>query len=68
MAVGVDGKLYIHHQMTDYIIVLDGIEENNITEETISSECLKSGYFPHLPRISYKPPCLEIMKPKIIVE
>ena len=50
MAIGVDGKLYIHNQYKEYIIVLDRIESGHITETIIQSNCLKSGYFPRIPR------------------
>ena len=52
MAVGVDGKIYLHHQNNDYILVLDGIESGSITEEIIQSECLNLAFFPRIPRIS----------------
>ncbi|MBR4323895.1 MAG: hypothetical protein IKP73_00045 [Bacteroidales bacterium] len=57
MAVGVDGKLYIHNQTTNSITVLDGVEEGNIVEETISSDCLTVFYFPHIIRQPFKPSC-----------
>ncbi len=57
MAVGVDGKLYIHAGITDYIIVLDGIESENITKTIIRSDCLKHGYFPRIPRIADTKKC-----------
>lgn len=57
MAIGVDGKIYVHHQTTDYIIVLDGIEEGNITEDVIQSECLKTAFFPRIPRMADYPSC-----------
>lgn len=52
MAVGVDGKIYLHHQYYDYILVLDGIESGNITETIIQSDCLKRTFFPRIPRMS----------------
>ena len=57
MAIGNDGKLYIHHQYADYIIVLDGIESGNITEKRITSECLTYTHFPHIPRIEMSSVC-----------
>lgn len=51
MAVGVDGKLYLHSQYYDNILVLDGIESGNITETIIQSDCLKRTYFPRIPRM-----------------
>ncbi|MBP5502211.1 MAG: hypothetical protein J6Y24_05410 [Bacteroidales bacterium] len=50
MALGVDNKIYIHHQNTNQIIVLDGIESGIITEERISSECITTVSFPRIPR------------------
>ncbi len=50
MAFGEDGKLYIYNQGSSYIIVLDGIESGNITEEHISSNCLEDVLFPRIPR------------------
>ncbi len=52
MAVGVDGKIYLHNQYYDYILVLDGIESENINESIIQSNCLKRAFFPRIPRIS----------------
>lgn len=57
MAVGVDGKLYIHNQTTNFITVLDGMEDGNITEETITSDCLNAFYFPRIIRQPFKPSC-----------
>jgi len=57
MAVGVDGKLYIHNQTTNFITVLDGMEDGNITEETITSDCLNGFYFPRIIRQPFKPSC-----------
>lgn len=57
MAIGVDGKLYVHAYHEDYIIVLDGIEEGNITEEIIKSECLGATVFPRIPKMEKRPPC-----------
>lgn len=51
MAVGVDNKLYLRKNQTDYLLVLDGIESGNITEEKIQSECLNNAYFPRIPRM-----------------
>ena len=50
MAIGIDGKLYVHFANFDYIMVLDGIEEGIITEEIIKSDCLNVAYFPRIPR------------------
>ena len=58
MAVGVDGKLYVHNQATNYFMVLDGVEGGNITEEIIQSECITGAYFPRIPRMAdYHPSC-----------
>lgn len=50
MAIGVDGKIYIHYHDDKSITVLDGIEDGNITEEKITSECLSATKFPNIPR------------------
>lgn len=58
MAVGVDGKLYIHKHLSDYIMVLDGIETENITTDIIKSDCLsKLSYFPRIPRTKENQGC-----------
>ncbi len=57
MAVGVDNKIYIHEYTTDYLIVLDGIESENIKEEIIQCDCLKHGYFPRIPRMAKNQGC-----------
>ncbi|MBR6277467.1 MAG: hypothetical protein IKR41_01735 [Bacteroidales bacterium] len=50
MAMGVDGKLYVHYQNADFIIVLDGIETGNILKEIIQSDCLDISFFPRISR------------------
>ena len=50
MALGIDNKLYIHNQNTNYIEVLDGIESGQITKERINSNCLELTTFPQIPR------------------
>lgn len=57
MAVGVDGKLYIHNQTTNFITVLDGVEEGDIKEEIIGAECLSGFYFPRIIRKPYNLIC-----------
>lgn len=58
MAVGVDGKLYIHELLTDSIKVLDGIESGNITKTIIQADCLQYGYFPRIPRTAENQECM----------
>ena len=69
MAIGIDNKLYIHEQGSDHIIVLNGIESENITEEIISSECVIKTNFPQIIR-NYVQDCKTsiLSKPQIIVE
>ncbi|MBQ3691232.1 MAG: hypothetical protein II937_15395 [Bacteroidales bacterium] len=51
MALGVDDKLYVCNYKTNYVVVLDGIETGNITQEIIKSDCLIfAGHFPGIPR------------------
>ena len=58
MAVGVDGKLYICKYSSDWILVIDGIEEGLITEEIIKSDCMIMSNFPRIPRMAdYHPSC-----------
>ena len=58
MAVGVDGKLYIHELLSDFIIVLDGIESENITKTIIQADCLQYGTFPRIPRTKDNQGCM----------
>lgn len=57
MAIGIDGKMYVHFANFDYIMVLDGIEEGIITEEIIKSNCLQVTFFPRIPRLFDTPSC-----------
>jgi hypothetical protein len=59
MNLGNDGKIYIHCDFCDYILVLDGIETGEITEERILSDYLKCMIvFPQITRFPKTSDCL----------